>query len=387
MLSDENLRAWLRFFFSQTEEAPALPLSAVDDWISWLSFHQLDPYAWERLQGSRQLNTLPSQAVSSLRRLVFSHAAVAATRQHALPPVLRACQQAEIEVVLLKGAVLTFGRAYANPVWRVMGDFDLWVQPAQMPAAVGIMQSLGYHVRHDVQRPHALRVAEQTEIEMSQAGTSGQAVDIHYRPFLGGWLSAVMPADVDEGLWQRREVISEGGVTTYRLAPEDNLIHLAVHIAVNHQMGAPGLRAFWDVATSLRAWPVDWDVVVERTQHWRVQTALYLVLRLAAEWVAAPVPAEVISTLRPSRQHLAILQRITPPETILRGTKLSSSHRRYLFLLALLDRPRDGLLLVRQALLPNREWLRLRYDGDADDLPQSRLYLRYLWQALRSPRF
>ena len=387
MLSDENLRAWLRFFFSQTEEAPALPLTAVDDWFAWLAFHQLSPYAWERLQSTGQLDTLPSQAVSSLRRLVFSHAAIAATRQHALLPVLQTCQQAEIEVVLLKGAALTLGRAYVNPVWRVMGDFDLWVQPAQMSAVVQLMQDLDYRIVHKPQRPHALRVAEQQEIEMSQPGTFGQAVDLHYRPFQGEWLAAVMPPGADEGLWQRREAINEGGVTAYRLGPEDNLIHLAIHIAVNHQMGAPGLRTFWDVATSLRAWPVDWEVVLARAQHWRVQTALYLVLHLAAEWVAAPVPEYVLDALRPSKQHLAILQRITPPEAILRGTGINSTHRRYFYLLALLDRPQDGWTLIHQALLPSRAWLSLRYDNDAVDHSRARLYLRHLWQVLRSPRF
>jgi len=68
------------------------------------------------------------------------------------------------------------------------------------------------------------------------------------------------------------------------------------------------------------------------------------------------------------------------------GTEMSSSHRRYLYSLALLDQPGDGWTLIHRALLPSREWLRYG-DADGHAYLQTRLYLRYLWHVLHSPRF
>ena len=48
------------------------------------------------------------------------------------------------------------------------------------------------------------------------------------------------------------------------LAPEDAIIQLAAHLAVSHQMAAPGLRGLLDVALLARSQPIGWQAVAER---------------------------------------------------------------------------------------------------------------------------
>jgi len=383
-----NPNAWLQFFFFDAKSAPPPTPDEAGEWLRWLAFHQLAAWAWHRLRVTDQFGILPAGVVPRLRQMAFQTAATVAGRRLALQEALVALRQAGIEVVLLKGAALVFGAAYADPAWRGMGDCDLWIRPAQMPAAIRVLQTLGYRPRDNAYRPPALRLAEQQEIEMIRPGAPAQVMDLHYRPFQGKWLTAVLPG-VENELWRRRQPVMVGGVAVARLAAEDSVLHLAAHAAINHQMGRPGLRMLWDITTSLRAWPVDWERLLHRARAWRLRLPLYLVLRWAAEFVAAPVPPDVLPALRPATHRWALLRRLLPPKEFLRGAYLSGSHRRYLFLFALLEQPRLGLSLARQGLFPNRRWLRLRY---AAPLPISaytmtRLRFHHFWRVLRYPRF
>ncbi len=338
-LSDAALLAWLRYLFSAQELPPPLAPAQQQAWLAWLAFHQLAPLAWTRLHNTPAY-ALPPQAASSLRRLVFSRVAVTATRRPALMNILAALQQQGIEVVLLKGALFTWTGAYPVAM-REMNDFDLWVQAPQMPQAVHTLQTLGYRLHSKSLRPLALALAEQSEIEMLALRPSAQAVDLHFRPLQGKWLAALLPTGVIGELWGRRQPVTYEGITAYRLANEDNLLHLALHIAVNHQMGRPGLRALWDVATSLRVWPVAWEQVLQRVRAWRVGTALYLVLSLLADLFGVSIPPYVLDALRPSPWRRRLLQTLLPRATIVRGSGLSRSHRRYLYDTA----PRSALAL------------------------------------------
>ena len=388
MMNSAQYRAWLRFIFADASVASRLAPAAVDDWLRWLSFHQLAAWTFHRLHTAGQLAAVPPPAASRLRQMAFQSAAVSATRRFALHQVLTAFREDKIDVVLLKGSALAFGGAYADPSWREMGDCDLWIRPAQMIAAVHALHVLGYRYRRNADRPLALRVAGQQEVEMIKPGMPGQVMDLHYRPFQGQWLATVLPV-VDDELWRRRRPMTIDGIAVSRLAAEDNILHLVAHFAIGHQMGRPGLRALWDVATSLRAWPVDWDLLLRRARRWHLRLPLYLVLRLAADFVAAPLPDSVLRALSPAPLRLALLQRILPETNFLRGARLSASHLRYLYLLFLLDQPHLGLRLGRQALFPGRQWLRLRYTSlsSVDTRTIGWLHLYHLWRVLRYARF
>jgi len=82
------------------------------------------------------------------------------------------------------------------------------------------------------------------------------------------------------------------------LSPEDNLIFLSLHLS-KHDSGV--LKLVADIAGLLaaNARSLDWPYVMQTARRWGTQPMLYFALQRASSLQAAPVPAEVLDTLRP----------------------------------------------------------------------------------------
>ena len=94
------------------------------------------------------------------------------------------------------------------------------------------------------------------------------------------------------------------------LAPEDGLIQLAVHLAINHQFGQPFVRGLLDVALLARAQPVDWSTVVARARAWRVGTVVWTVLHLTADLLGLEEASPAITALTPSPLRRRLLSAV-----------------------------------------------------------------------------
>ena len=151
------------------------------------------------------------------------------------------------------------------------------------------------------------------------------------------------------------------GRAAWTLAPEDAIIQLAVHLAVSHQMAAPGLRGLLDVVLLARTQPVDWPAVVERARGWRVAAATWLVLGLADALFGLPGAQAAIAGLQPGRVRRRLLGRLVGTDSMLAGRDLTRGPLRFVYQLLLVDRNRDAARLLGRALWPEREWLMLRY--------------------------
>jgi hypothetical protein len=62
------------------------------------------------------------------------------------------------------------------------------------------------------------------------------------------------------------------------------------------------LKSVCDIAQTVRALGavLDWRVVANRAIQWKAGHAVFLMLHLAREWLAAPVPPEPLRELQPS---------------------------------------------------------------------------------------
>ena len=145
------------------------------------------------------------------------------------------------------------------------------------------------------------------------------------------------------------------------LAPEDAIIQLAAHLAVSHQMAAPGLRGLLDVALLARSQPIDWQAVAERARGWRVAAATWLVLDLADALFGLPDAAAAIAGLRPRRMRRGLLSRFVGADSMLAGRDRTRGPRRFVYQLLLVDRNRDAARLLVRALWPEADWLAARY--------------------------
>ena len=335
----------------------------------WLTEQGLAPLAFLRCRvGYPDL-------VPYLEGAAFSAVAGNSLRCQNLAQVAAAFQEAQLPLVLLKGAALVEG-TYGGWEERTMSDIDLWLRPATMARAMRLMESLGFQSIEQAARPLSLQALAGGEVQYWRPHEDGwrtqDLVELHLSPFPGWWLRRTAAIDT-EGLWARLEPLKDA----YQLSAEDTIIHLAVHLAVNHQFGRAVIRSLLDIAMTAQARQVDWKLVAQRARQWRVGVAVWLTLSLLEALFAVENVETALVQLRPSRARRRMLARFVTPTRLLEGADPRRSRARLLLLLLLVDRPQDMGYLAYRTIWPEDEWLEARYDQDGD-------HWQHLWRLVRS---
>lgn len=257
-----------------------------------------------------------------------------------LEGLLEALAAAGIPVLVLKGMALAEA-IYGNPALRPMEDLDLAVRPDDLPLAHTVLAARGYaapYLAHDRGRRAA------TVFLPAGARAPGPPVDLHW-----GLVDAKAGAAAGRwagGAWARSREAHFGEARARVLAPTDALLHVALHLAINH--GLVGLRRYVDLLAMGRAWggELDWDEVAVRATDARVRGAVHAALAGAAV-LGLDVPAATLARLRRRSPRAAVLERWLIP----RALALRPLPRQdYAVPLLALDRGRDvAALLVRRA--------------------------------------
>ena len=297
------------------------------------------------------------EAARQLREAYIASAALNMRLLHERDRILAAMGAAQVSVIPIKGASIA-ETVYADAALRPMGDIDLWVRRPSLEQARQVMEALGYAARSKASRPLALQDALAGETQMFKTGAT--PVELHWNIFPGEWLRHTARIDERE-IWDRSS--PRNGDAIPQLSPEDTVIHLCVHLSVNHQMSGIGLRTLVDLDGVRRKWTVDWSIVAARARAWRVSCATWLVLNALAELFGDPQQRLPLRDLAPSALRQSLLNRLASVRAVERGMTLSEEPTRFLFLLALVDKPADGVRLAWRGLFPDRQWLTLRYDS------------------------
>jgi hypothetical protein len=324
----------------------------------------------------KAIGTVPPPAVSDRVRSIRLASAERNIRLfHELETIFSAFKAAGITVIPLKGAWLAES-VYADIAQRSMGDVDLWVKRDDLDAARRVMGSLGYSSRSKADRPQELQDALTGETQLFKAGAP--MVELHWNVFPGEWLRHT--ARIDEQAVRER-TLSYKGEAVRQLSPEDAVLHLCVHLAVSHQMSATGLRTLLDLDRARQRWSIDWEAVARRACEWRVSHAIWLVLQMLEEGFGDPEGRLPLRELRPSPLRQMILRRFISMSDMIERVHIISGPKRFLFLLALVDRPAAALRLIWRTFVPDRTWLTLRYG--LMDAPAWRVALQRLWHPFR----
>jgi len=109
---------------------------------------------------------------------------------------------------------------------------------------------------------------------------------------------------------------------------------------------------------------VRWESLIERAVAFRARTAVYVGLLAAHRLLGTPVPAHVLEALRPTGLRLRALHCLAHLEADdrLNGPlEEVSGVRQVVTYATIADRPRDVVRMVQSVLLPDREWLAVRY--------------------------
>jgi len=352
-------RTFLGSLAGVTNESDHVLENQVDNVLlaQWLIERNLGSLAYVRCR------SISPNLAGSLQVEHFSTAAQNSLHWHNLQQIDGKFADADITAVLLKGAALA-GTVYDGLEQRSMVDIDLWLSEQDMGQGCSLMDNLDFHSVRDLDRPLALQVLSDGEIQYYSPDGASTLVELHLSPFEGWWIKRTAAID-KAGLWARKEALNQWKAF-YQLAAEDMVIQLALHLAVGHQFGPQSVRSLMDIAITSKAREVNWQVVANRAKEWRVATAVWQVLFLVKQLIGASGLENVLTQLQPSAWRRRQLHRFVSPQSILAGRDLRDEHERFLFLLLLVDRPRDASRLVGRSLWPEDEWLSARYGGEVN---------------------
>jgi hypothetical protein len=342
---------------------------------AWLHSNRLTPLFYYVLRRVDMRSRVPPDVLEHVQKAYYFSLLRSDTLDAELKRILHILQSAEIPVVLLKGAALARS-VYPTPGLRPMNDLDLLIPRSYVTQA--LPDPTGYSARF-VQQFLGEQTFVRTPAEQSSVGdhlgqealpviATGQRVglDLHWRLLTVEWYRNTARLD-DDALWAAARPLDCGGIAAWQLSPEDTVIHLCLHAAIQHAYICPAL-SYVDIDRVVRVSDpgVDWDLLRKRTAAFRVGPPVYFGLCFAERYLGTPVPAGVLADLAPSALwacRLYAIQRITGADRQPIFARRSIGRRaKYLVQVLLVERGRDLLSMLFKVLFPGREWLIARYE-------------------------
>ncbi|HEY3111773.1 MAG TPA: nucleotidyltransferase family protein [Chloroflexota bacterium] len=242
--------------------------------------------------GGAWLDEAPADVADALR---WHHVASGLRHERSVAPTLRralgALASAGLVPIVLKGAALAY-TAYPEPAQRTLSDVDLLLSDDQLPRASEVLREAGFWTRDGDSRPDH-------HLQPCYLGDGRVGVELH-----GQLLPDHSPYRLPlNALRARSRAVTIADAPARVLAPADALLLTCVHLAYAHRYRWFALRTLADVLVLAagRASELDWDLLTRTTEAAGAGGAVYWPLRLAREWVGAPVPGTVLAALEPSR--------------------------------------------------------------------------------------
>jgi hypothetical protein len=205
-----------------------------------------------------------------------------------------------IEIVALKNAGIAKG-LYINNACSPMGDLDLLVRTNDFRKAHEvILNDLGFIFKFRSEFED-----EDLDVAFRGGGTEYYKIidehkvwlELQWRPIAGRW---IQPHNEPNGNVLMDNSISIKNSSVKILAPEDNLLQVALHTAKHSYVRAPGFRLHSDVDRVIRFQQIDWSHFGNLVLKLKLKTAVYFSLFFAKDLLCTPVPKEVLKKLRPT---------------------------------------------------------------------------------------
>jgi len=217
----------------------------------------------------------PAGLRESLRRRQLALAQQTVRLEHELAGIARLWADAGIEYLVLKGPALA-RQAYAKPEWRCYDDVDLWVESVDLPEAIRVLNQAGYRRTQEL-KDSAAACAQRAGIEVAlRHPERGRLIEVSH-----GWCALAPCESAASAMKEAGISLRIAGAAVRVLAPVHSLLFVCAHGA-HHRWD----RLSWvaDVAGLWRRMtPEEQEQVVACARAWRVESALGIGLRLAAE--------------------------------------------------------------------------------------------------------
>lgn len=298
---DHALAALIRAGFASFPAPTELPTPDDSDWARLVDYAEREHLAavlYRALKDSQQLDRVPRASAEALR-LAYVRANIASWQWTAtLDELLTQFARAEIPVVLLKGVALGIA-LYPDPALRQLGDLDVLIREQDKTRAAALLVTNGFTPLLDL--TDGFREQFGSEQCYTRRGKRAATLDLHWnvinRP---AYARAV---DV-EWFWARTLTVPYGKNRVTILNWDAQLLHLAEHFIVHHQMR--GIRWSFDIALllSLHKSDLQWDTILDAARRFDVLPALNAVLTHIADVWGVAVPEAVRAQLAESSRGL-----------------------------------------------------------------------------------
>lgn len=263
-----------------------------------------------------------------------------------LVEVVSALHSAGLKPLALKGVALA-ALLYHDAAVRPSTDLDILLRPEEMDSALAVLRELGARTPRqaeiDFQRRHSYDLGCVLPPLVGRA----MLVELHWDLAPRG----LFTLDLDR--WrQRAQTFNLDGVAVQRFAPEEQLLHLALHMRKHRYVG---LRWLADVSELLRRFPdLDWQYVASTAESSGLQTLLFTTLSLAVQLLGAPAPEPWLERLTPSAARRRLLHSVLHQDGLLRPLETADADwtRLALVEVLLLDRPAAMARELRFRLWP-----------------------------------
>jgi hypothetical protein len=293
--------------------------------------------------------------------------------QRPLGELLRACQDAALDLIVLKGAALA-ETVYPRPSLRSFGDIDVLVRPEDAIRAHGVLTALGYVV--EPARWAEVAAGQECEANFFQHTERGPVVVELHTKLLNNALLRRQVHWEPAGLWLRAQPARLAGQEARVLGPEDQLLHLCLHLA-GHYFDAP--NSLRDMVQVCAAYSVDWPLFTTLCRDANAAAIGYSGL-FAAALAGASVPPAILEFLAPRWHRRVLEQMVTARVSGLDG--FGAQARRFLLLWLVLDSPGARRSAVGHLFFPSQSWLHAHYYHalfDPPDRPsQNQILMRFL---------
>lgn len=334
-------------------------IARVHDHVDWEllwsqgHLHEVLPLLATTLQRLEGQVSLPAPWRARAQRRLYATLIRNSTLAEALNEVLAALRQAHVVGLPVKGLVLA-ETLYGGLGLRSLGDLDVLVRPADLPAARAQLRGLGFapepnpsfdDLDHPFHDPPYYRDAPGGKV----------CLELHW----GLWASRFFRLSPD-ALWQRAVPAQLHGADVQILSPEDTLLHLAIH----RSRSPLRLRFVCDIAELLvrHHTALDWAYLLEQARAAGARTALFYALDLAHQLLGAPLPAEILPRLRVSSLKRRLLEQTCGVTALFRAASPDDLSQQPSLLLRLLEQDGLGHIAWNVGLTLARKLRKLRFN-------------------------
>jgi len=281
---DRLLLPWVKARYDREalDEAKRI---AGDGQVNWERFlqqaaeHAVAPLVYDTVRNESE--SLPPWVREELRTAYYQAAARNTLFYRELVAIVRRFHQANVPLILLKGAALAQG-TYRNLALRPMSDLDLLVPSDFMLRAEELLARRGYTILEGAES-HLRHMT----FELPDSDTSTH-VEIHSHIVSSPYYRRAIP---EEWLWRDPVELLIDGVPALTPAPQVSIVHSCLHF-LDHTGTRGSLLWLCDIAEVARDTDLDWDGLAQKLCEFTIALPVRAVLLECQELLGLPIPAD-----------------------------------------------------------------------------------------------